>query len=323
MGNLIDPKERLLLIILLVLATAVWGILIFVTKGVFLAVIPVMYLLTTLIQSGFISYLRGAGAIVSKVQYPDLYEHYSECCRKLKMKKEPVLVIINGNGILNAFATKFLRTHYVVLYSNIVDAMDDHPEAIKFYMGHELGHISRKHLLWMPYFAPVSFLPLIGAAYSRARERTCDNYGLYCCASKDDAVRGMAALVVGVKRWKTLNIDALVMQAQAMRGFWMSYHELISDYPWTVRRLLSLHGEETRKKIPRRSIFVWPFVLITPRLNLMSIMILYIAIIGGAEYAKFNKTLTGLPEAQIQNSSQGSKRYGEPENFDQWLIEEP
>lgn len=244
------------------------------------------------------------------------------------MKKEPVLVVINGNGVYNALATKFLRTHYVVLYSSVVDALADQPEAIKFYMGHELGHIKRGHLFWMPFFAPVSFLPLIGAAHSRARERTCDNYGLYCCASSDDAIRGMAALLVGGQRWKGLNFDALVQQAQGMKGFWMSYHELIADYPWTVRRVIRLQGPSAERKIPRRNIFVWPFVAITPRLNFMSLMMLYLAIVGGAEFYK-HKYGTGavsdVSAGQYDEYGNASEpvEYGVPKDFDQWTTEEP
>lgn len=328
MKDLTDPKEKPLFFIFAFLAALVWGGLTYISNGFFLTVIPFFYILQVLVQSGFISYLKGSGAVISREQFPDLYALYSECCRKIGMKKEPVLVLINGNGVYNALATKFLRTNYVVLYSSVVDALADQPEAIKFYMGHELGHIKRGHLFWMPFFAPVSFLPLIGAAYSRARERTCDNYGLYCCASSDDAIKGMAALLVGGQRWKGLNFDALVQQAQGMKGFWMSYHELIADYPWTVRRVIRLLGPSAERKIPRRNIFVWPFVAITPRLNLMSAMILYLAIIGGVEYYRGKQELSGVSEVSVNEYGEyggvgGATDHGVPKDFNQWANEEP
>jgi hypothetical protein len=39
----------------------------------------------------------------------------------------------------------------------------------------------------------VLWLPLIGAAYSRAKESTCDRHGPACCASPDVAARAGGA----------------------------------------------------------------------------------------------------------------------------------
>ena len=57
-------------------------------------------------------------------------------------------------GMLNALAVRFMRQDYVVLLSNIVDALKDRPEAIRFYMGHELAHIQRRHLTRHWWLAP-------------------------------------------------------------------------------------------------------------------------------------------------------------------------
>ncbi|MGH8746356.1 MAG: M48 family metalloprotease, partial [Burkholderiales bacterium] len=43
--------------------------------------------------------------------------------------------------------------HYIVLLSDVVDALESERGAIDFYIGHELGHIRRKHLLWGPVLA--------------------------------------------------------------------------------------------------------------------------------------------------------------------------
>ena len=92
---------------------------------------------------------------------------------------------MQGGGVLNAFATRFLGRNYVVLLSDIVDAMEEHPDGVSFYFGHELGHIRRHHLTGNLLRAPVLWLPLIGAAYSRAKESTCDRHGRACCASPE------------------------------------------------------------------------------------------------------------------------------------------
>ena len=108
-------------------------------------------------------------------------------------------------GAFNAFATRFFGRDFLVLYSDVVDALADNPDALNFYIGHEIGHIKRKHLKWSTVLLPASMLPLIGAAYSRAREYTCDRHGLAACDSPLNAEFGMAALAAGGKRWRTMS----------------------------------------------------------------------------------------------------------------------
>jgi type II secretory pathway pseudopilin PulG len=159
-----------------------------------------------------------------------------DCCDRLELKTRPTAFILNGNGGLNAFATKFLGHQYVVLLSDVVDAMALHPDGVRFYMGHELGHLRRKHLNGALLRWPVLWLPLLGAAYSRARESTCDRHGLACCDTPEGAVRALAALSAGNERWKQLDIAAYLDQAKHASGFWMSFHELCAGYPWLTKR---------------------------------------------------------------------------------------
>ena len=67
-------------------------------------------------------------------------------------------------ALLNAFAARFLGHHFVVLLSGVVDAMQPQPtDGVRFYIGHELGHIKRGHALAGLLRLPVLWLPLIGA----------------------------------------------------------------------------------------------------------------------------------------------------------------
>ena len=147
------------------------------------------------------------------------------------MSPVPDAYLLNGNGAFNAFATRFLGRNFIVLLSDVVDALDAEPDAINFYIGHELGHIGRSHLLWGPLLFPASILPLLGAGYSRAREYTCDLHGAACCASLAGAQHGIAALAAGSRRWQSLDTRRYAAQAESSSGFWMSFHELISSYP--------------------------------------------------------------------------------------------
>jgi type II secretory pathway pseudopilin PulG len=134
---------------------------------------------------------------------------------------------------------------------------------------------------------PGSLLPLLGASYHRACESTCDRYGAACCAETQDAVAGITALAAGEKRWKTLSVEEYVAQAQASGGFWMSFHELVSDYPWLVKRVARVIGfrEGTSLGLPARHPFAYLFALFVPRTmgggagGLMSLLAL-VAMVG-------------------------------------------
>ena len=310
MSNYIDQNEKTLFTILITLGSLVWAAIILGTLGTALLFIGIGYVFFIFAHSGFISYLKGSGAIVTKNQFLDLHDMHLECCRTLDMKKPPMLILIHADGMFNALATRFLKKHYVVLFSDIVDALEDHPEALKFYIGHELGHIKRNHLIWWPVMAPVSWLPLIGAGYSRACEITCDKHGRACCASDDDAIKAMAALAVGARRWKTLNIDAFIQQAQCTKEFFMSLHEIISDYPWLSRRIAMLR-EGGKEQLPARHPLAWILGIFIPRMNLMSLVMIYIAIIIGVGVLKGNSLIDEAKQQQFEQQSYYEEGYSD------------
>lgn len=180
----------------------------------------------------------------------------------MQISKPPQAYILYSQGGLNAFATRFLGTQYVVLLSDIVDAMREHPDGVRFYLGHELGHLRMKHLSGALLRWPVLWLPILGAAYSRARESTCDRHGLACSSSAEGAARALAALAAGTQRWQTLNIASYQGQVRHSSGFWMSFHELITAYPWLTRRVARVMG--TQDSIPARHPLAYVLALFVP-----------------------------------------------------------
>jgi type II secretory pathway pseudopilin PulG len=132
---------------------------------------------------------------------------------------------------------------------------------------------------------PASFLPLVGAAYHRACESTCDNYGAACCDDTEDAVRGLSALAAGGRRWQDLNVQEYLHQAGETSGFWMSFHELIGDYPWLVKRVarVSAWGDGRAPQVPGRNPLAYVFALFVPRAMVgagTASVLMMVAIIG-------------------------------------------
>ena len=262
MKELVYPKEHTLGAITLILGLIAWLALILGTFGGALLWLLIGFIFYLFAQSAFISHIKGNGVELSEEQLPDLYRQYQACCERLKIKKPPKAYVMNGNGGLNAFATKFLGAQYVVLLSDVVDAMSQHEDGVRFYIGHELGHIRMKHLSGHLLRWPVLWLPLLGAAYSRARESTCDRHGLACSSSPENAARALAALAAGSERWRTVDVNVFGDQASLSSGFWMSFHELNSGYPWLTKRVARVLNPSV--PMPGRNGFAYLFAMFVP-----------------------------------------------------------
>ncbi|HEY6096060.1 MAG TPA: M48 family metallopeptidase [Gallionellaceae bacterium] len=282
--NLQYKNEKPLFIILLVISTLVWLGLLVGTMGLVLVYILAFLLFYVVAQSAFISYLKGTGVEITAEQFPDLHAKIVACAEKLSVEKVPAAYLLHMGGAFNALATRFLGRNFIVLFSDIVDALEEHPDALNFYIGHELGHLKQKHLTWGPVLAPASFLPVVGTAYSRAKEYSCDRHGLAVCQDAASAQMGLAALAAGSKRWRSMNQHAYADQTRHSSGFWMSLHELISDYPWLTKRIASVRalGQGEEAKHPGRHWFAWFLSLFIPRFGVggAGSGVVVIAIIG-------------------------------------------
>ena len=267
--DLVYKNERSLFVVMLVLSLIVWAGLVAGMGGAVVGYAVMFFLFYCFAQSALISYIKGNAVRITADQFPDLDAQINACCAKLGQERVPDAYLLQMGGSLNAFATRFLGRDFLVLYSDVVDGLHDNPDALNFYIGHEIGHIKRKHLSWGTVLLPASVLPLIGAAYSRAREYTCDRHGLAACEQPVNAEFGMAALAAGGKRWRTMNNSAFIAQSRDTEGFWMSFHELVGDYPWLVKRMAAIRalaaGQEPQQ--PRRHFLATLLALFVPRLG--------------------------------------------------------
>jgi Zn-dependent protease with chaperone function/type II secretory pathway pseudopilin PulG len=262
MKSWVYPRERALSQITLVIGIILWLALIAGTFGVALILLAVGFLAYLFAQSALIAHLRGNGVALSPAQCPALHEQFVACCERLQIKTRPEAFVLNGNGVLNAFATRFLGTQYVVLMSDIVGAMQSKPDGVRFYIGHELGHLRMKHIQGHLLRWPALWIPLLGAAYSRARESTCDRHGAACCDSPEAAAQALVVLSAGTRLWQEVDLPAFAAQARHSGGFWMSFHELTAGYPWISKRVQRVLAPEA--KLPRRHPGAWLMAAFVP-----------------------------------------------------------
>jgi Zn-dependent protease with chaperone function/type II secretory pathway pseudopilin PulG len=256
------PRERWLGNITLGLGVLIWGLLVLGTLGIALIYVLLGFIGYVFAQSAVIAWIKGTAVKVTPAQLPELHARFKACCGYLGIEKEPEIYLLHGDGIFNAFATRFFGRDFVVLLSDVVDAMDAQPDGINFYIGHELGHIRRGHLTGHIWRAPVLWLPLLGAAYSRAQEYTCDLHGAACCEEPDSASRALVALAAGAQQWRNVDLQRYADQSAGNSGFWASFHELIAGYPWLTKRVA--RTIDPAAKLPSRNPLAYVLAIFVP-----------------------------------------------------------
>ena len=198
----------------------------------------------------FIGHIKGNAIKVSEKQLPEIYAILKDFSQKLELKIVPDLYILQGNGVLNAFATKFVGKNTIILYSNIVEAAyHDDSLAIQFIIGHELGHIARNHVSFFKKLLifPAKLLPFLGLPYSRACEYTCDNIG-YALAP-EGAIKGLLILAAGNQLYKKIDLEEICNNAKIKPDFSVKLGERSSSHPSLIKRINAIAEKELVKNI--------------------------------------------------------------------------
>jgi Zn-dependent protease with chaperone function len=218
------------------------------------------------------AHLRAEAARVSPEQLPELDATFKDVCSRLGLANLPALYVLQSGGLLNAFATRFSGRDFVVVYSDFLEALGPSSPEMRFILGHEIGHIQSGHILKQIFLAPGLIFPLIGPAYRRAWETSCDRFGAFAAQDVDASVRAMLVLGGGREHGRRLNAAAFAGQHEDERGFFVSLHELTSTYPTLSRRvtdLLALHDGRVVNR-PDRNPFAYVFGAFIPGGNLAS-----------------------------------------------------
>ena len=197
--------------------------------------------LTLFSKMFFIGHLRGNSIKLTPTQFPELFQILKSHCQKLGMSSIPDTYVMQGNGILNAFAARIFRNNLVILNSGVVELIADNEfDVVSFIIGHELGHIKRGHVSFKQIFIiPASLIFPLKLAYSRAREYTCDNIGYNLCPA--GAVNGILFICAGAKLYKKINVKELFLSLDANSGFATRVAEFFSTHPLLIKRVRVLN----------------------------------------------------------------------------------
>jgi Zn-dependent protease with chaperone function len=172
---LIHPKEKIYFAICVVVSLVVYiGLAMAILSGGQIAGTLITYLIFGIIaffvvHGLHIGHVRGNGVRVSSRQFPELNAMADLHARRLGLDETPAIFVLQSGGVLNAFATRFLGRNFVILNSDVLAlATQKGEKAVSFVLGHELGHVQRKHMTRRALLYPAMVFPFLSGAYSRA-----------------------------------------------------------------------------------------------------------------------------------------------------------
>ncbi|WP_110953710.1 M48 family metallopeptidase [Anaerosinus massiliensis] len=237
MESLINSKEKFYFILSLVISIVLYLLMVVSIVGIIYLLIGIM--ISFIVHGLFIGNLRGNGIKISETQFPEVYHLSKEIANKMGMDAAPDIYIIQSNGMLNAFATKFLGRSFVVLYSDIFELAYKQGEAeLAFIICHEFAHLKRKHVSRRTILLPSMVIPFLSQSYSRACEYTCDSFAAHY--QPNGAENGLLILAVGKQLYQKVNIQEYINQRQKNSGFWVRLSELLSTHPDLPKRIQNI-----------------------------------------------------------------------------------
>ncbi len=247
-GMLRHPKEEVYFTIGMTVSVIVWLLLvvILVIPAIIFAPIAIPVIISLWVAGQvFKARVLGGAVKVGPEQYPEIYELADRYSKRIGLSAPPDMYVINENGLINAYAIKFLSDQYIMLYANLVDVMLAHDSSTElgFVIGHEIGHHAAGHTSWWKrlLLKPAMFLPFFGPAYSRSCELTGDRIGMYLCGDKDAACRSLITIACGsrILSPKT-NLVAFANQEALLSPLFAFLHDLFSTHPRITRRVIEL-----------------------------------------------------------------------------------
>lgn len=176
---------------------------------------------------------RVNGVRITPTQFPEAYQMIAEAAEAAGLRRVPDAYVISGNGTINAFAAGHGFRRYIGLYSDLfeIGGKSRDPQALRFIIGHEVGHIAAGHVGYFRVIFTALFgqIPMLSSALSRSQEYTADNFGYrFCPEGAEGAVKVLAA---GKYLNKQVNFDELADRAVTDRGLAVWYVNLIASHP--------------------------------------------------------------------------------------------
>lgn len=212
-----------------------------------LIVFALYFPLLAFLARGFMyGQIRLTGVRISPTQFPEAYQMVVEAARAAGLRRVPDAYVVSGNGQINAFASGHGHRRFITIYSDLfeIGGAARNPEALRFIIGHEVGHIAAGHvsyfrLIFTSFFMQV---PILGSILSRTQEYTADNYGYRYCPQGSSTVMGV--LAAGKYLVNDVNFHELANRAVYERGFFTWCFNINTSHPPVTWRAHALRDRQ-------------------------------------------------------------------------------
>jgi Zn-dependent protease with chaperone function len=182
--------------------------------------------------------LRLSGVKIGPTQYPEAHQMLVEASAHYGLPKLPDAYVVLGNGMINAAASGHGFRKFIFVYSDLFEIGGEarNPDALRFIIGHEVGHIAAGHTSYWRLLgiSGASWIPFLGSTLSRSQEYTADNFG-YALVPHGSA-GAMSTLAAGKYLNRTVDVNALADRATTEKGFFVWWVNALASHPVLVWR---------------------------------------------------------------------------------------
>lgn len=149
---------------------------------------------------------------------PQLAALVERCKTRLGIEDE-LQVFIARSDTINAFATGSRAPYTVVLYTGLIEALDE--DELAFVIGHELGHVMMGHTTLLTLIGQLGYqsygarglqivFRMAFLSWMRTGEYTADRAGLIACQSLKAALSTQLMLAMGREKSRRLDLDDVI-----------------------------------------------------------------------------------------------------------------
>lgn len=202
---------------------------------------------------------RTNGIKLTPSQFPEAHAMLVDAAARSGLPYVPDAWVVGGNGLINAAASGHGFRRFVIVYSDLLEvggAARD-PDALRFVIAHEVGHIAAGHTSYWRMLGTFAsqWVPLLGSTLSRAQEYTADNYGH---ALVPQGARGaMATLAGGKYLGRSVDADAMADRAVTEPGFFVWTVNAAASHPVLTWRMYALRDRRTPGRLLWRPRAPW------------------------------------------------------------------
>ena len=185
---------------------------------------------------------RLTGIRLTPEQYPEAHAMVVDAAARAGLSYIPDAYVVLGNGLINAAASGHGLRRYVFVNSDLLEVggAAREPDALRFVIAHEVGHIAAGHASYWRILGTFAsqWIPVVGSTLSRAQEYTADNYGH--ALAPQGARLAMATLAGGKYLNRSVDVDAMADRAVTEPGFFVWVTNATASHPVLLWRMHAL-----------------------------------------------------------------------------------